>query len=118
LSRLAGQRQRLQKELESLTGKAGYIMEKYIGVKEGEEFVKENLAKLSQKKRYIENEIEASEIVINDIERESVDSDFISQILGSFDEIYRDDVKPYQKKELLYGALARVELSDSLLLVP
>lgn len=117
LPRLAGQKQRLQKELESLTGRAGYIMEKYIGVKEGEEFVKENLAKLSQKKRYIEKEIEASEIVINDIERESVDSDFISQILGSFDEIYRDDVKPYQKKELLYGVLTRIELSDNLLKV-
>lgn len=117
LPRLADQRQRLQKELESLTGKASYIMEKYIGVKEGEEFVKEGLAQLSQKKRHIQNEIEVSEIVINDIERESVDSGFISRILSSFDEIYKDDVKPYQKKELLYGALSRIELSDNLLKV-
>lgn len=117
LPRLAGQRQRLQKELESLTGKASYIMEKYIGIKEGEEFVKEGLAKLSYRKRQIANEIDTTGFLVNDIERESVDSDFISQILGSFDEIYRDDVKPYQKRELLYGALTRIELSDNLLKV-
>jgi site-specific DNA recombinase len=117
LPRLSEQRQRLHKELESLNGKASYIMEKYIGVKEGEEFVKEGLAKLSERKRQIQNEIEASEILVNDIERESVDKDFISQIFGSFDEIYRDDVKPYQKKEFLYGTLARIELSDKLLKV-
>ncbi len=117
LPRLSEQRQRLHKELESLNGKASYIMEKYIGVKEGEEFVKEGLAKLSQEKRNIQNEIETSEIFVNDIERESVNKDFISQILGSFDEIYRDDIKPYQKKELLYGTLARIELSDKLLKV-
>ena len=117
LPRISGQRQRLRKELESLTDKASCIMEKYIRVKDGEEFVKEGLAKLSQRKRQIQNEIDASEIVINDIERESIDKDFISQVLGSFEEIYRDDVKPYQKKELLYGALAKIELSDKLLKV-
>jgi len=115
LPRLTQQRQRLQKELESLSCKASYIMEKYIGVEEGEEFVKEGLGKLSYRKKQIENEIDITEISINDIEKDSVDKDFISGILGSFDEIYRDDIKPYQKKELLYGALARIEFSDKLL---
>jgi len=114
---LSEQKQKLHNELESLTGKASYIMEKYMGIKDGEDFVKEGLAKLSERKRQLQNEIDASEIVLNDIERESVDKDFLSQLLGSFEEIYRDDVKPYQKKELLYGALTRIELSDKLLKV-
>jgi len=117
LPRLSEQKQKLHKELESLNSRASYIMEKYIGVKDGEEFVKEGLAKLSERKRQLQNNIDASEIVLNDIERESVDKDFLSQILGSFEEIYRDDVKPYQKKEFLYGALTRIELSDKLLKV-
>jgi SHS2 domain-containing protein len=117
LPRLSGQRQRLQKEILSLTDKAGCIMEKYIGVKDGEEFVKESLAKLSIKKRQLQNQIDASDIVIKDIERESVDRDFVSQILGSFEEMYRDDVKPYQRKELLFKSLAAIELSDNLLKV-
>ena len=55
--------------------------------------------------------------MINDIERESIDKDFISQLLGSFGEIYKDDLKPYQKKKLLYSTLKRIEFSDKLLRV-
>ena len=117
LPRLSDRKQKLHKELESLTSKAGYIMEKYIGVEEGGEFVKEGLAKLSQRKRLIQNEIDTFEILINDIERESIDKDFISQLLGSFGEIYKDDLKPYQKKKLLYSTLKRIEFSDKLLRV-
>jgi site-specific DNA recombinase len=117
LPRLSEQRQHLKKELESLTDKASCIMEKYIGVKEGEEFVKEGLAKLSLRKRQLQNEIDASEITMKDIERESIDGYFISQVLGSFEEIYRDDIKPYQKKQLLYKTVAKIELSDKLLKV-
>lgn len=117
LPRLSEQRQRLHKELESLNSKVSYIIEKYMKVDDGEEFVKEELAKLSGRKRQIQSDIDNSEFLINDIEREFLDKDFIAQILGSFGEIYRDDIKPYQKRELLYGALARVELSDKLLKV-
>jgi hypothetical protein len=92
-------------------------MEKYIGFTDGEEFVKEGLAKLSQRKRQLQDDIAKVEIVMGGIERESVDSDFISGILESFDEIYRDDVKPYQKRELVYSTLTKIELSDKLLKV-
>ena len=117
LPRLSGQKQKLNRELESLTGKAGHIMEKYIGVVEGDEFVKDGLARLSQRKRQLINHIDALDIAMNDIEKESVDKDFISQILNSFEEIYQEDIKPYQKKELLYGTVARMEFSDKLLKV-
>lgn len=115
LPRLVEQKQRLKKEMESLSSKADYIMEQYIGVKDGGEFVKEGLAKLAQRKKQIENEIETTGFLINDIAKDSVNSDFIGRILGSFKEIYRDDVKPYQKKALLYSTLARIELSDKVM---
>ena len=117
LPHLSDQKQRLNKELKSLNGKAGHIMEKYIGVTDGEEFVKDELAKLSQRKRHIMDDIDGTDIVMNDIERETIDKDFISSVLGSFDEIYKDDVKPYQKRELLYSSLTKIELSNRLLKV-
>jgi site-specific DNA recombinase len=117
LPRLIEQRQGLQKELQSLTGKASYIMEKYMGVEDGEEFVKENLAKLAQRKKQLQDNIEITDFLVNDIERDLVDEGFIKQILGSFDEIYQDDIKPYQRRELLYNTLTKIELSDKLLKV-
>ena len=88
-------------------------MDKFVGVTNGEEFVKEELSKLSLRKQQIVNDIDMTDIAISTIEKESVDRDFINRILGSFDEIYRDDIKPYQKKELLYGSLAKIELSNT-----
>jgi len=106
------QRQTLRKELDSLTSKSSHIMEKYMGVTDGEEFVKEGLATLAQRKRQLLDDIAMADITIDGIEKESVDKNLICQIFGSFDEIYKDEVKPYQKKELLFSTLTRVELSD------
>ncbi len=117
MPRLVGHRQTLQKELDSLNGKAGHIMEKYMGVTDGEDFVKEGLAVLSQKKRQLIDDIAIADITINGIEKESVDENFIGEIFHSFDEIYRDEIKPYQKKELLFHTLTKVELSDTKLKV-
>ena len=113
LPRLINKKQGLAKELKLLNGKASHIMDKFVGVTNGEEFVKEELSKLSLRKQQIVNDIDMTDIAISTIEKESVDRDFINRILGSFDEIYRDDIKPYQKKELLYGSLAKIELSNT-----
>ena len=50
-------------------------------------------AKLWQAADKMRNNMDAAEY--KHVEIESVDRGFISQIFGSFDEIYRDDVKPY-----------------------
>ena len=114
---MSEQKQKLQRELESLTSQANHMMEKYLGIKDGEDFVKENLAGLSDRKKRLQNDIAASEILINDIERECVDKDFISSVFDAFDEIYREDVKPYQRRELLYSTVRKIELSDKVLRV-
>ncbi len=117
LPKMSEQKQKLQRELESLTSQANHMMEKYLGIKDGEDFVKENLAGLSDRKRRLQNDIAASEILINDIERDCVDKDFISSVFCAFDEIYRDDIKPYQRRELLYRTVRKIELSDKVLRV-
>jgi hypothetical protein len=92
-------------------------MEKYINVSDGDEFVKDELSKLSQRKRQLSDDIDATEIIINDIETKSVDKNFVGQILSSFDDIYSNDLKPYQRRELLYSTLTKIEFSDKVLKV-
>jgi len=61
--------------------------------------------------------MEMTEVLVNDIEQETIDRDFLVRLFGSFDKLYRDDIKPYQRKELLFGLLSRIELSDETLKV-
>jgi site-specific DNA recombinase len=117
LPRLFEQKKQLQKELDEINTKAEHIMEKYIGITEGEEFVKNNLAKLSQRRRQIEDGLEALKIVVDDIGRDSISREIAQQIFNSFDEIFKDKLKPYQKRELLYYVLTKVEMSDKQLKV-
>lgn len=117
LPRLTTQKKACQKELEDLTAKASCIMEKYMGIKEGDEFIKENLAKLAGRKKQIQEQIETIDILLRDNEGQAVDKDFISGTLESFDEIYREDIKPYQRRELLYAILTKIDLSDKLIKV-
>ena len=117
LPRISNRKQKLQQELESLSKKANYIMDQYIGIKDGEEFVRKNLAGLSERKKQLQNDIDATDILINDVERDFVDKGFISSVFSNFDEIYKDDTKPYQRRDLLYRTLRKIEISDKLLKV-
>ena len=92
-------------------------MDQYIGIKDGEEFVRKNLAGLSERKKQLQNDIDATDILINDVERDFVDKGFISSVFSNFDEIYKDDTKPYQRRDLLYRTLRKIEISDKLLKV-
>ncbi len=114
LPQLVTQKSCLQKELTQVQNLAQGILEKWssLATDDNALFIKDKLDELGKRRKDIENGISTLEIMIGEIERESVNQEMMQLMLTKFSEIF-DSMRPYQQKELINILLHKACLSQS-----
>ncbi len=114
LPQLVAQRTSLQKELTKVRNLAQGILEQWtsLATDDNSLFIKDKLDGLGKRRKDIENGISTLEIMIGEIERESVNQEMMQLMLTKFREIF-DSMRPYQQKELINLLLHKACLSQS-----
>ena len=83
----------------------------------GEVFAREELERLAHQRRQVEDALTLLGTMVEDAEARTFDREAIQQLLSAFEEVFEEDLKPYQRKTLLGWALERIELSPKQLKV-
>jgi len=113
LPQLKQQKEALEKELQNVNNTATGILAEWGNANNGTAvFIKENLDKLAKRRKELENGIHKAQLMIEEITKESLDKDFIINVLNKFNEIF-PKLKPYQQKELIKLVLFRSVLSEN-----
>lgn len=112
LPQLLSQRNCLQKELNEIKNFAQGILDQWTNMATDENalFIKDKLSELGKRRKEIENGIETLGVMIEEIERESVNQEMVELMVAKFGEIF-DSIKPYQQKELINLILHRACLN-------
>ena len=113
MPQLKQQKDALVKELQNVNNTAdGILNELSTGNSPSAVFVKEKLENLGKIRKEIENGIQKINQAIEEITRDSLDTDFIAGVLGNFTDVFKY-LKPYQQKELIRLVLYRADISET-----
>lgn len=112
LPQLKNQKAMLEKELDDVKSIADGLLEKWAKMDSNQAsyFLKDKLDNLDKRRKEIEQGIVSLEVMIDEIERESVSAELVLEALGKFSEVF-DSIEPYQQKELLHLILHKAILS-------
>jgi len=112
LPQLKTQKTLLEKELEEVKNLASGIMNQWSpgASDDSTVFIKDKLDQLGKRRKEIERGIQELEIMIEEIERESVSHEIVVQALSKFNELFTH-IQPYQQRELLKLILYKAVLS-------
>jgi len=111
LPQLKTQKAMLEKELDDVKSVADGLLEKWakIDSSQASRFLKDKLDNLDKRRKEIEQGIASLEVMIEQIERESISAELVLEALAKFSEIW-DNIEPYQQKELLRLVLQKAIL--------
>lgn len=112
LPQLKTQKAMLGKELDDVKSIADGLLEKWAKMDSNQAscFLKDKLDNLDKRRKEIEQGIVSLEVMIDEIERESVSAELVLEALNKFSEIF-DSIEPYQQKELLHLLVHKAVLS-------
>ncbi|MBN1181826.1 MAG: recombinase family protein [Bacteroidales bacterium] len=113
LPQLIGQRKLLVKELDEIKSFASKVLGEWASLSTSDDtvFVKEELEKLSKRRKQIEEGIQALEDTIAEIEKETISQELIKLALNKFTDLF-DSLPPYRQKELLKLTVNKIIVSD------
>ncbi len=111
LPEMREEKHRVEAELEALNSQAKKIMNSYLSVENGKEFVEKHLAELDGKRVLLKNRLQGLEAEIDSLQRESIDEARVKGLFGCFEEIFKDNIKFYQKRILLKWILRNVRIN-------
>ena len=117
LPKLQAQQREMQAQLASVNAQAHKLLERCTMLGDGELFAREELERLARQRRQIEDALQVLGMMVAETEARAFNREAIQSLLGSFEEVFQKDVKPYQRKVLLKWALERIELSPKQLKV-
>jgi site-specific DNA recombinase len=111
LPQLREQKALLERELEDVKDSADGIMNGWKALASGdsEVFLKEKLDSLGKRRKEIEEGIQALEVMIEEIERESVSEELVIRALSKFTKVFAN-IRPHEQKELLRMVLHKAIL--------
>ncbi len=112
LPKLLHQRQERGRQLAIINAQAQKIMDEYLDQPDFGPFVKDRLADLTEQRRVVEQGLDTLSRMVDDIEQRTIDRVLIEKLLRVFDEIFGEDGKPYQRRELLRWVMQRIQVSD------
>ncbi|MFH1093695.1 MAG: recombinase family protein [Candidatus Omnitrophota bacterium] len=114
LPQLVTQRKNMHAELENVKRFAQGILDQWTSMATNENamFLKDKLNELGKRRKAIEDGISNLEIMIEEIQRESVNQDMIELMLSKFADIF-NTIPPYQQKELINILLHKAILSPT-----
>ena len=114
LPQLKGQKKLLQKELAEIKNFADAIINKWTSIANDDSnlFLKDKLDKLEQRRNEIEKGLQALELMIEEIERESVNKELVMLALNKFTKAF-DHIPPYRQKELMHLILHKAILAPT-----
>lgn len=99
-------------DLNSLSSEAQKIMDEFLNISGGKVFVEERLSELEKKKTYLNNRLASLDTEIVTLEKKTIDESKVKGLFGAFDEVFRDKIKPYQKRILLQWILNNVRIDN------
>lgn len=112
LPKLLKQRQERQQQLATINAQAQKIMDEYLDKPDFGPFVKDRLSILVDQRSAVEKGLATLSQMVDDIEQRTIDRTLVEKLLKSFDEVFGEDLKPYQRRELLQRVLQRIQVSD------
>jgi len=114
LPQLVTQRNNMEAELKNVKGFAQGILDQWTSMATDENsiFLKDKLNELGKRRKSMEDGITNIEIMIEEIQRESVSQDMVELMLTKFTDIF-SSIPPYQQKELINIILHKAILSQS-----
>ena len=113
LPNLKEQRRVAAGDLNSLSSEAKKIMDEFLNISGGKVFVEERLSELEKKKTYLNNRLVSLDAEIATLEKKTIDEAKVKGLFGAFEDIFRDKIKPYQKRILLQWILANVKIGNN-----
>ena len=111
LPRLSAQRQTFQEEFQETNRKAQRLLEQYTTEANGGVFLKEALDQLAARRRELEGRLATLAASETDITERAMREEDVKTLLSQFEVAFSGSMKPYQRKELVYKAIKRIELS-------
>jgi len=114
LPQLKEQRKLLQKELDEIRHFADGIMSKWAELaSEGSSlFLNDKLEELGKRRKEIEGGVESLELMIAEIERESVSRELVMLALNKFTGVF-DHIQPHRQKDLVRHVLHKAVVSET-----
>ncbi|MFH1768098.1 MAG: zinc ribbon domain-containing protein, partial [Candidatus Omnitrophota bacterium] len=99
---LLAQKTALQKELEEVKNFAQGLLDQWTGMATDDNavFLKDKLNELGKRRKEIEDALVSLDVLIEEVERDSVDQEMFEKLLVKFDAVF-DSMLPYQQKELV-----------------
>lgn len=117
LPTLRAQQREAQAQLASINAQAKTLLERCTTLGAGEVFAREELERLAYQRRQVEDALKLLGAMVDEAKARTFDCEAIRQLLSAFEEVFQDDLKPYQRKALLGWVLERIELSPKQLKV-
>ena len=105
-------RRTLQCELNSLKNEAAQVMDNFMSVKNGKEFVEDRLASLDSRKSCLTRETESLDWEISNLEKKTIEDETVKKLLDSLGNIFKQELKPFQKRILLTRLLDYLRISS------
>lgn len=115
LPEMREEKRRTTEELDVLKRQAKKIMDSYLDIENGKLFVEQHLAELDEKRILVKNRLQALDIEIESLEHESIDETRVKKLFGAFEEIFKDNIKFYQKRILLKWILKNIRIGSEAL---
>ncbi len=112
LPKLRSERESIESQLVGLKNEFTKVMDNCVGVKNGRDFIEERLAELERMKIGLTERLEQVSTEISCLENKTIDADRVERILAHLDVVFKDGMKPFQKKILLTHLLAYLKLCD------
>jgi hypothetical protein len=117
LPKLRAQQREAQAQLASINTQAQKLLERCTMLGTGEVFAREELERLARQRRQIEDALALLGTMAEEAEARAFNHEAIEQLLETFEDVFQEDAKPYQRKALLAWALERIEISPTQLKV-
>ncbi|MCP4653595.1 MAG: recombinase family protein [Candidatus Omnitrophica bacterium] len=99
-------------ELESVNAKAKKVMDNLMNIDKGRTFVEQKLSELDDRRRKMMDNIDHLNREINAVKVQSLEEGDVKRLLGSFDEIFKDHLKLYQKRFILNWILQHIKIGN------
>jgi site-specific DNA recombinase len=114
LPQLLAQKTALQKELEEVKNFAQGLLDQWTGMATDNNavFLKDKLNELGKRRKEIEDALVSLDVLIEEVERDSVDQEMFEKLLVKFNEVF-DSMLPYQQKELVDCLLHNASVSNT-----
>ena len=112
LPSLKEQKRALANELEKINGEAKEVMDSLMDIEKGRSFVEQRLSELDDRRKKLMDNLEYLNHEIEIAKVQSLEESDVKRLLTSFDEIFKNHLKLYQKRFLLNWILKYIRIGD------